>query len=440
MSLMLVNPYRFAAGGGGGGDTTHVQLTSDQAFGGASATASWPTPVVDGLGAWSAGNPTRLTIPTTGYYVVYANAAIISSTSGLTVSDMRQLRVNGALVKGFGVTASSKGTALGVASGRSVSSNPILLTSGDYVELYCEGTSATLDGDGVYKTAMWLHQLSATPEIAIVEITSNRTAINGSHTPSWDAELTDTDGLWDSGAPTVFTMNKSAYASAVLTCRQSGIGGSNFSGGRILKNGAAVFSVGRQGYDGAGQDLHVIGGPIPVANTDTISSQITSIDTSWDFLAAGSSFGVEVHQDDCAQATLSSNITAVDADTSPPYWITWTSESFDDDGFFTTGSGQRMTCSSAGTYQIGANIWIDSLRNFAQNGLFVTVERYNSSGTLLDSYHETWCNLGNLAEVYCVTPRIECASGDYFRAGIEIVGDSSVTILTTSKFWLRRFA
>lgn len=87
----------------------------------------WPLPVLDTLGFWSSGSPTRLTIPA-GVQIVrfFGGANSTTSNNGRTTM---QVRLNGSAVKGF-TNVDAPGT-----SGAEVETGPVVVSEGDYAEL-----------------------------------------------------------------------------------------------------------------------------------------------------------------------------------------------------------------------------------------------------------------------------------------------------------------
>lgn len=88
----------YTGGGGGGGSTSpaieaRVKKTTQQSVASGAWTAiSWDGTDFDTSSFWSSGNPTRLTIPENGTYIIIANLEPAYSATGVRGS---RLRLNG---------------------------------------------------------------------------------------------------------------------------------------------------------------------------------------------------------------------------------------------------------------------------------------------------------------------------------------------------------
>lgn len=90
-------------------------------------TLSWPTPVFQTIPFWSAGNPTRLTIPA-GVEIVQITGGIGSVVNALQRSGLL-INQNGALAQIHQATDPVTNTGLSITTG------PLLVTPGDFFEL-----------------------------------------------------------------------------------------------------------------------------------------------------------------------------------------------------------------------------------------------------------------------------------------------------------------
>lgn len=123
---------RIASGSG-----CQVNLTSNEAISNAGTTAiGWDAEVRDDGGYWAAGNPTRLTVPSTGWYVITCNVVWASVSGDHWV--LIQWRVNGTTTFLGHVQIDSSGVAWDYSC-----SVLVKLNATDYVEAMAQQTSGT---------------------------------------------------------------------------------------------------------------------------------------------------------------------------------------------------------------------------------------------------------------------------------------------------------
>lgn len=85
----------------------------------------------DGWGCWSVSNPTRLTIPVTGRYIISANAAFEAAAPGHRAINILKNNVNELARSDFLPVSNS------IDTHSSVTSHAVSMTKGDYVEFRC---------------------------------------------------------------------------------------------------------------------------------------------------------------------------------------------------------------------------------------------------------------------------------------------------------------
>jgi hypothetical protein len=119
--------------------------TTTQSFGAADGTVSFDTALYSaGTAMWSAGNPTRVTVPFTGTYRVGA-LLLVGSTSGACSVNIRK---NGSTIVMGGVSASPQ---MGQTNGNGyTASSYVSLTANDYLEIFwVHGSSTTAASSAV---------------------------------------------------------------------------------------------------------------------------------------------------------------------------------------------------------------------------------------------------------------------------------------------------
>lgn len=135
-----------------------VGIASTQAIpsGTTGAAVSWTTPTVDTYGMWASGNPTRLTPPVAGYYLIIAQ---LSFSQNITGSRKSIIYLNGA------ATAVSQATHPDMPDGyylSLVTSTTTTFFNGttDYVELYAiqnSGGNLNVNNPQTKMTMMRVH-------------------------------------------------------------------------------------------------------------------------------------------------------------------------------------------------------------------------------------------------------------------------------------------
>lgn len=102
---------------------------------------------VDELGAFQAGNPTRLTAPSSGWYQCFGHTAWDSNTTGQRLVALR-LNGNQFAVQGNTPTAAAPGVDLAVSA-------PFFFQVGDYLELYVyQNSGGTINAQGCQLTML----------------------------------------------------------------------------------------------------------------------------------------------------------------------------------------------------------------------------------------------------------------------------------------------
>lgn len=177
-----------------------VRRDTAQTIGNNSETAlSFSAEDHDGEGYWVIGSPTRLTIPTTGWYIVYGTAAYDSNITG-----HRRLRIlinntTEHLLNQMGANVTGGGNVyLGGA-------RALYLTAGDFVELFTHQTSGgNLNVFAFGARAGIIRTVSA--QGVDVQRTSNQAiSLNTETTITFEQENRDDNGFWAGGSPTRIT-------------------------------------------------------------------------------------------------------------------------------------------------------------------------------------------------------------------------------------------
>lgn len=158
--------WRGLGGAGGSGSASfngaRQYRTSNQGVSsGSYASIEWTHGRYDEGGYWSAGNPTRLTAPETGWYEMGGHARFTAGGSTAELLSIR-IRVNG--ITTIAQVDNEQTTAGGMANPTDLSvSTGYKLTAGDYVELQVfQNTGASLDITASENSSpeMWMHKVA----------------------------------------------------------------------------------------------------------------------------------------------------------------------------------------------------------------------------------------------------------------------------------------
>lgn len=408
-------------GGSGGDSNLDVTLT-------------WPTPVVDGLGAYSAGSPTRLTVPSGWTHVVLYACVSLSGIANATTAISVRIKKNGSNtwiggaynIRGSGADSS------GYLTGAMCQTPIIPVSPGDYFEVAGVGSgNANILGTDDMPTLFMMYGVEDVSG-ALVNLTGNFSAVTATTVVSWQAEQYDEGGYWSSGTDVVIPSGVTrASATAQFVNEAADVTSSNNSQIATLLNGSIVQAC--RGYaTSTSAKFNSYSGPVSVSAGNALTMRLIC-DAAYTINSSGTSFGVEGHARDCCVVSLTSNLTTIDADTSPPYVIGWTSEVFDDAGIFSAGSNTRLT-SPGGWVQVGAFVSMTLIG--IGDSINVTIAHFNSAGSVLGLYRKGNAVADTNGSTDCWTPHINTTAGDYFVCRVEVIGDTSVTIESISRFWM----
>lgn len=194
------------------GVTARAYTTATQPFAssGAGPPSTWTAVSFSGVRwdtskFWSSASPTRLTIPSPGYYNV--GGAVRSNLTGSLVQ-IGAIRVNGSAF------ISQRGGAWG--SAVTACSNPEgdwYLNGGDYVELLvASSVSGSLAGIAAESGELWVSSLDLTISAlsARVRQTTGHITAAGAALP-FDAKDYDTGSFWSAASPTRLTVATPGY-------------------------------------------------------------------------------------------------------------------------------------------------------------------------------------------------------------------------------------
>ena len=422
-------------GGGGGGNRTFADLTSDITSVSTSSTAiSWSSSSLDGLGAWSGANPSRLTAPSAGYYTAYVVLSYLPA-SGQTGGTI-EIRKNGS-ASWSGYAANKCDTALYAGDGSIIAQTALIyLNSGDYLECYF---TAAVSGGTIFATGsdtpsvMMLYKESAATAVHLSLASAYAISASGTFTSiPWDTDNFDTENTWVSGSPTDI-VTPSGFTYLAGTVSTSSINNANSAGGASFRlAGAGPDNVGRVDN---GNFITSANFGIQIATSSQVATVAgySQLDASFS-IAADSNVGVEWINDDCGIISRNANTTI----TSTNYTCVWTTETADDAGFIDVAGQPTRITSPGGWVQAGCVIRASSLTGNVLPK--ASVLHYNSGGTLLAVYGRAFNNTGIATnDAMAWTPHINTTAGDYFTFVFQS-NDASWTFRSGSYAWIRKFA
>lgn len=240
---------RGGQGGQGGGHATgqatnvSVVKSTTQAISPTAAAISWDAVVQDDGNIWSAGQPTRLTARSDGWYIV--QGSILWAVAPSSHKRM-QFRKNGTTtypgVEGYpSTTQRNKNSALVI----------LYLEKNDYVEIMArQSVAGTINVDSGNAALVKVSSGSGCQ----VHLTANEGVANtGTTAIPWDAEDRDDGGYWDAGAPTRLTVASNGWYLICVNFIWNSVSGDHWAGVEFRKNGATTY-VGHIVIDGSGVD------------------------------------------------------------------------------------------------------------------------------------------------------------------------------------------
>jgi hypothetical protein len=228
-----------------------VQVTraADQPVASSTMTAvAWEAVEFDDAGMWSAGNPTRLTVPA-GVSKVRLSANLrFVTTSSVGYRYIRIIR-NGVDFPGraedLDTVPSNGDNALSVTTGI------IPVQPGDYLELECwQNSGANLDvraGEYTWFNMEVVERVAPAFRGALLNLTATKPVPSAVDTAlPWDGVVYDSEGFWSSGNPTRITIpagiSKARFKGNILW----GFGGGGYRHIWIHKNGALFPGTGKE--------------------------------------------------------------------------------------------------------------------------------------------------------------------------------------------------
>lgn len=211
----------------------HVSRSTNQSIGSGSDTAlSFTTTVRDDTSYFSVGSPTRLTAPTTGWYVITASIAWEAFGQNRRKT---KLRKNGSTVY-YCQSYEFGGGEVSRAGG----SMTLYLTAGDYIEVLVWQDSGS--NHNVTAASFSMVRISE-QHGAHVHTTSNKSIANNSVTAvSFDAAVQDDNSFWSGGSPTKLTVPTGQdgwYVMSQANQWQSNTGNSRTTEFRV--NGSTIY-------------------------------------------------------------------------------------------------------------------------------------------------------------------------------------------------------
>lgn len=401
---------------------------------------AFDTADVNTNGMWAAGAPTRFTVQTPGRYFI---EAAMRWSAAPDAWRRLQIRVNGATIVGEDFIAFGTGSNPQSQNVRAV----VNLAAGDYVELIAH---AQYSGAGAgaaipmttttvfpYMTATWLGGSGQTvDERGVPAAKAYRTAVQAIPNATWtavafdasSAELYDTDSIHD---PTSSSSRFTIKTPGLYSIAASVDWNANGTGIRfveIRKNGLALSEM---------ADYSVAGNATAGANRMQVTTQL--------ILAAGDYIELMVHQTsggalDLAAGSALALALIGSGKTVTPFArafgavaqaltagantvINFDSERTDNDSIHdTTTNPSRLTCRTAGVYQITAHIGLTAA---LASGQAVSIYlRKNGTAYIASS------QIAQLAYEGTVTSTDEAAVGDYYE--VIVIPTSAVTVLAGS--------
>lgn len=402
-------------------------------------TLEWSTAVYNDAGVTvDGGDDSRIVIPADGYYQIYAQA-VWTVNSGLALADgvRIEIRIGGTTTyPGIGANGST-GAFTGITPFCRSTQTPLLfLTAGQYFQVFTDfsglPSANVVTASGTARTHFTVRRVSSVVG-ALTYLTSDEAGTSDT-TFNWDAESYDSGSIWTSGATHVAPSGPTKV-SACASWSTSGLAVD--WGHRVLINGSVAARCYRDS-NSTYPSAHFDSGPLAISATNTVAADITSADASFNHLANTTALATEFHSDDSIRLALTADLTTIDADTSPPYQVGWTSVTEDSIGLFSAGSPTRIPL-PVGYAKAGAVL---ALSAFGVNDTCqVRIGHYNSSNTLIDLWLSdmivtTQTNL----LVPINTGEIVVSSGDYLVVGLEAQGDTSVSIIVGSYAWARAYS
>lgn len=408
----------------------------------AGVTLEWGSAVINEIGLSVDGaDDSRIVINADGYYQIYAHAVWEGiSGLGLLGGPLIRILIDGATdYPGIGGEAHNGGTNSTdpfTYYGRGGQTALIYLAAGQYFQVSTQfggapNANVVTVGASAY-THVTVRRLTSVTG-ALTYLTANETGASNT-TFNWDAEEYDSGSVWTSGANHVAPSGPSK----VSACANWLVGSLAVEWGtRILINGSSAARM----FKSSGSNTPYSSfdsGPMVVSAADTIAADITSNDASFTHSANSTSLATEFHSDDSIRLTLTADLTTINAETSGPYAIGWTSVTEDSIGLFSAGTPTRIPLPD-GWVKAGAVIAPSA---FGINDTTqIRISHYNSSNTLLEVWlSDMFISTRTDLRLPVMTGEIEASAGDYLVVSIEAEGDTSITILAASYAWVRAYS
>ena len=447
-----------AFGGGGGGGAVagfvgaQVYKASDQIGAGYTSRSAiaWDSEHFDTHAFHDSGANTRLTIPSAlnGYYVVVLASVTLQNVSGVSTADLCIAKGGSITFDGTsGYKNATGGGVDGVANQVFLQcrTQPIQVSTGDYFEaMLFNDADAAMDIIAA-QSSFGIYVVGASVMGCLVKNTSDLTAQNFNNTsPTWAAEVYDTDAFHDPGSnPSRITIPSAAngrYGILKANVRLSSVSNNINLAVSIEKSNVALGAWLEVGAQLSRTDGSSLGNgwcecetqPLLLATGDYFETNIFCSDTSTTLDANGSSFSLEVLPVGFqgALCKISADVTAHNYST--PEDLTWNGT----DVYDTTGADQHdpasnntkiiITSGLNGKYAIlHSNIYTSLVANLSAHSVVIQKGNTNSyagfggRGGSNGSFANSWLS-GRTQIVQLVT-------ADEFTAQF-YMSDTSVTL------------
>jgi hypothetical protein len=400
------------------GENTLVYNSGTQAIGVATATLTFDSAAYDGLAAYDAGAPTRLTIPA-GFDG--RRCRVIAGVYGARGGYM-EAKLNGAAFIGR-----SGGSTLDQASpnlGCFLVSAPVVVYENDYFEVDFTGSHASMV-TAANRSWMALEIIPTEPG-ACVRKTGTQAITGSTDTAlSMDSEFYDNGGWFDPGSPTRLTVPAGGSGLVRLSA------GLRFSSGLsenalfIRKNGSSDYGLPYQEMAGF-QRMGAMSAVITVSAGDYFELFVRT-NTGHTYPATDETWFCIEEVPSATQHALVRKTGSQTPGASADAPLTWVTEVSDVGGWFDSGSPTRFTVPSGVTkVRLSGNIERGSEGNmmlgyFRKNGAAIPGVAFQSVAT----------TGGEILSV-CSTV-LEVTAGDYFE--LTVITPQSSSINATLNTW-----
>lgn len=401
------------------GENSLVYNSGTQAVGTSTATLTFDSAAYDGLAAYDAGAPTRLTIPA-GFDG--RRCRLIAGVYGARGGYLEAKKNGAAFVGGSGGTTLDQSTPN---LGCFLVSAPIVVYENDYFEVAYTGAHASMV---TAANRSWMAlEIIPTEDGSAVRKTGTQSITAATDTAlSMNSEFYD-DGAWfDSGSPTRLTVPAGTSGLVRLSA------GARFSSGLsedalfIRKNGAAAYGLPYQEMGGF-QRMVAVSGVIAVTAGDYFELFVRT-NTGHTYPATDETWFCIEEVPTAALHALVRKSATQSLGTASDTALSWSTEVHDVGAWFDSGSPTRFTVPSGVTkVRLSGNI-----ERASEGNMMLGYFRKNGSAIPGVAYQATATTGGELLNV-CSTV-LEVTAGDYFELAAIVPQASTVQASTQTWF------